>query len=62
MNKTSKSLIGIAILGTISTSAIASDLNIWNWSDYIGSTTVEDFKKTSGLKNTNYAYLIITKW
>ncbi len=55
MNKTSKSLIGIAILGTISTSAIASDLNIWNWSDYIGSTTVEDFKKTSGLKNTNYA-------
>lgn len=55
MNKMSKSLIGIAILGTLSTNAIASDLNIWNWSDYIGSTTVEDFKKASGLKNTNYA-------
>ena len=55
MNKMSKSLIGIAILGTLSTSAIASDLNIWNWSDYIGSTTVDDFKKASGLKNTNYA-------
>lgn len=55
MKKMCKSLIGIAILSAVSANALAADLNIWNWSDYIGSTTVDDFKKESGLKNTNYA-------
>ncbi|MBQ9275397.1 MAG: polyamine ABC transporter substrate-binding protein [Succinivibrio sp.] len=31
-----------------------SDVNIWNWSDYIGENTVKEFTQATGLKNTNY--------
>jgi len=27
----------------------AGELNVYNWSDYIGETTVEDFQKASGV-------------
>ena len=55
MRNMSKSLAGLALLTSATMSMAATDLNIWNWSDYIGENTVSDFKKTSGFKNTNYA-------
>lgn len=54
MKNLSKTVAGIALLGAGATSFAASDLNVWNWSDYIGQTTVADFEKATGLK-TNYA-------
>ncbi len=53
MKKTS-ALAAISVLFAAA-SANAADLNIWNWSDYIGASTVKDFIKATGLKKTNYA-------
>ena len=54
-NKTLKSclggLFGVALLST-SLGAYADEenkLNIWNWSDYIGETTVADFDRDTGI-------------
>ncbi|MGN0902951.1 MAG: extracellular solute-binding protein, partial [Succinivibrio sp.] len=48
-------LIAASVLGAASFSSFAaSDVNIWNWSDYIGETTVADFEKAENLK-ANYA-------
>lgn len=50
------SSLACAALVSVSFSAhAASDnkVNVWNWSDYIGETTVADFSKDSGLE-TNY--------
>lgn len=48
--------LGIASFATIAQAK--SDINIWNWSDYIGENTVADFEKASGLK-ANYAVLTV---
>ena len=55
MKKLCKGLLGLAILGMASSAIAEADLNVWNWSDYIGTNTVEDFKKDTNLKNVNYA-------
>lgn len=46
----------MAIGTLLASTASASDdnLNIWNWSDYMGETTVADFTRTCGIPNTNY--------
>ena len=38
----------------LSSAAMAADVNIWNWSDYMGETTVADFEKAANL-DANYA-------
>lgn len=45
-------LFGAALLSTSSLAAADEEnkVNIWNWSDYIGSTTVEDFTKATGIE------------
>ena len=54
--KTAKGILLASMLAAVaSTADAASDVNIWNWSDYIGENTVADFSKTTGLKNPNYA-------
>ena len=54
--KNKKALLLLTLLGGLSLSAHAdSDVNIWNWSDYIGENTIADFGKKSGLANPNYA-------
>ena len=48
-------LASLATVGlTLGTPALAEDINIWNWSDYIAESTVADFEKATGLK-ANYA-------
>lgn len=54
MKNLSKTVIGLAFLSVSATSFAKSDLNVWNWSDYIGENTVADFQKATGIK-TNYA-------
>jgi putrescine transport system substrate-binding protein len=45
----------VALSAAMAFSAEAADLNVWNWSDYIGANTVKDFIKATGLTKTNYA-------
>ncbi len=52
MKKTAALIAGLTLCAA---SVQAADLNIWNWSDYIGASTVKDFIKATGLKQTNYA-------
>lgn len=47
-------LANVIALSSISAANAQSDINIWNWSDYIGENTVADFEKATKLK-TNYA-------
>ena len=54
MKNLSKTVVGLALVSAATVSSAASDVNIWNWSDYIGETTVADFEKAAGLK-ANYA-------
>ncbi len=54
MKNFSKTVVGLAFLSAATASNAGYDVNVWNWSDYIGETTVEDFEKATGLK-TNYA-------
>ena len=53
MKKLTKTLVAFAIAGFTATSFAASKVNIWNWSDYMGETTVSDFEKATKIK-TNY--------
>ncbi len=54
--KNKKAFVLLPLLAVVSLSARAdSDVNIWNWSDYIGENTIADFSKKSGLANPNYA-------
>lgn len=53
MQMLQKSVIALTFGCTISSVAMANDLNIWNWSDYIGQNTVSDFNKATGI-NANY--------
>ncbi|HAH70255.1 MAG TPA: polyamine ABC transporter substrate-binding protein, partial [Succinivibrionaceae bacterium] len=55
MNKALKTGLFTALVSCALSADAASDLNIWNWSDYIGENTVKDFAEKTGLKNTNYA-------
>ncbi|MGK9066323.1 polyamine ABC transporter substrate-binding protein [Stutzerimonas chloritidismutans] len=49
MRTTLKSLIAaIAVSGAVS--AQAASVHIYNWSDYIGETTLEEFEKETGIK------------
>lgn len=51
-----KSLLFVPLFAAMSLNAYAdSDVNIWNWSDYIGEHTISDFSKKSGLPHPNYA-------
>lgn len=54
MKNFSKTVVGLAFLSAATASNADYDVNVWNWSDYIGETTVADFEKATGLK-TNYA-------
>ena len=54
MKNLSKTLVGLAVLGASAHALADTDLNVWNWSDYIGQTTVSDFQKATNL-NTNYS-------
>lgn len=55
MNKLSKYLAGIVLTGAACAAQSGEkNLNIWNWSDYIGATTVNDFMSATGLSDTNY--------
>ncbi|GAB6388786.1 polyamine ABC transporter substrate-binding protein [Stutzerimonas marianensis] len=49
MRTTLKSLIvAVAVSGAVS--AQAASVHIYNWSDYIGETTLEEFEKETGIK------------
>jgi putrescine transport system substrate-binding protein len=57
LNKVSFGVVAFAtaalFVGTASTSAFSDDdkkLNVYNWSDYIGEHTVENFEKATGIK------------
>ena len=54
MKNLSKTIVALTIAGFATIASAKSDINIWNWSDYIGENTVADFEKTTGLK-ANYA-------
>jgi putrescine transport system substrate-binding protein len=45
-------LTGVAVLGLMSGAAFAQDkvVNVYNWSDYIDETILEDFTKETGIK------------
>ncbi len=46
-----KTLLGAAMtLGLIATAQAESTVHIYNWSDYIGETTLADFEKATGIK------------
>src|SRR5690606_16507086 len=46
-----KTLTAVAVTLSVSAAAQAeSTVHIYNWSDYIGETTLEDFEKASGIK------------
>lgn len=40
----------LAVVGTLARADDAKVLNIYNWSDYIGETTIQDFEKETGIK------------
>jgi putrescine transport system substrate-binding protein len=52
MNRIALALIGAFGLGLASGGALAEDteLNVYNWTDYIGETTIADFEKETGIK------------
>lgn len=54
MKNFSKVVIATAFTFTAATAQAASDINIWNWSDYIGQNTVANFEKATNLK-ANYS-------
>ena len=45
----------ISLLGSVALSVVNAEpvLNIFNWADYIGDTTIEDFEEEFGI-NVNY--------
>src|SRR5690606_35700465 len=46
-----KTLTAVAVsLGVAGMAQAAPSVHIYNWSDYIGETTLEDFEKASGIK------------
>lgn len=45
-----KSMLAAATLTLTVGAQAASTVHIYNWSDYIGTTTLEDFEKTTGIK------------
>lgn len=56
MKTTTKTLLFASALALAAGSAQAQEekvLNVYNWSDYIGETTVEDFEKATGIE-VNY--------
>ena len=50
MKNLSKTIVALGIASFATIAQAKSDINIWNWSDYIGENTVADFEKASGLK------------
>ena len=52
MNKFGKSLLALSLFGVITGTAQAQEkvLHVYNWSDYIGETTLADFQKATGIK------------
>ena len=49
MRSTLKSLIVAAAVAGAATAQAAS-VHVYNWSDYIGETTLEEFEKETGIK------------
>ena len=50
-NSYCKTLTALAVsLGMASAVQAAPTIHIYNWSDYIGETTLEDFQKATGIK------------
>ncbi|TDQ80993.1 putrescine transport system substrate-binding protein [Dongia mobilis] len=62
INRRSTLLLGTCLLAgawALAGSAAAEEpkeLNVYNWSDYIGETTIEDFEKETGIKVTYDMY------
>lgn len=52
MNPFAKTLLAVAFSGCMATTASAQDkvLHVYNWSDYIGEHTLENFTKETGIK------------
>ncbi len=55
MKKIANTVCGLCLLGSSCAALGASDLNVWNWSDYMGQDTVQNFINATGLKDTNYS-------
>ena len=45
-----RSMLAVATLTLTAGAQASSTVHIYNWSDYIGKTTLEDFEKTTGIK------------
>ncbi len=57
--KTLQALIGVTTLASPFVRRVAAQdamLNVYNWADYIGETTIEDFQAASGIKVTYDTY------
>lgn len=52
MKTIAKSLMGAAIAVSVSGAAIADEVRIYNWSDYIAEDTIDNFTKETGIKVT----------
>ncbi len=50
MNRIALALFGALSLGAGGALAEDMELNVYNWSDYIGETTIADFEKETGIK------------
>ena len=53
MKEVKNSIIATALFVSSCSYAVAADLNVWNWSDYINAETVPNFEKATGI-DTNY--------
>jgi len=58
MKRLVQSLLATAALCAVAAPALAQekDVNIYNWSDYIGETTLADFTKATGIKTVYDTY------
>ncbi|MDO7930293.1 polyamine ABC transporter substrate-binding protein [Pseudomonas sp. KFB-139] len=45
-----KSMLAVAVLAMATSAQAESTVHIYNWSDYIGKTTLADFETTTGIK------------
>jgi len=51
MRKTGWAVCGCAVMVALAVPAVAEEqqVNVYNWADYIGKTTVADFQKPTGI-------------
>ena len=56
MNKFNATLLSVSLAATVASHAVAQELHIYNWSDYIAEDTIENFQKETGIKVTYDVY------